>query len=255
MLDFDLHTLRIPGVLQRIALCYLFAGLVVMVTGIRGQAIVAGSLLIVYWLIMKLVPVPGIGAGVITPEGNLAGYLDRLIIPLRFCCYRFGDNEGLLSTLPAISTCLLGVLAGHWLRSGKYTPNRKALGLAAAGVASLFVGWVWSFNFPIIKNIWSSSFVLWAGGWSLLLLALFYWIIDVRGYQRWSFFFKVIGMNAITIYLVNRFFDFGIITKVFLHGLLPHLGQLQPLVWDCSVVFTIWLFLYFLYRQKIFLRV
>ncbi len=255
LLDFDLHTLRIPGVLQRIALCYLFAGLVVMVTGIRGQAIVAGSLLIVYWLIMKLVPVPGIGAGVITPEGNLAGYLDRLIIPLRFCCYRFGDNEGLLSTLPANSTCLLGVLAGHWLRSGKYTPNRKALGLAAAGVASLFVGWVWSFNFPIIKNIWSSSFVLWAGGWSLLLLALFYWIIDVRGYQRWSFFFKVIGMNAITIYLVDRFFDFGIITKVFLHGLLPHLGQLQPLVWDCSVVFTIWLFLYFLYRQKIFLRV
>jgi predicted acyltransferase len=255
LLDFNIHNLRIPGVLQRIALCYLVAALVVMITGIRGQAIVAGSILIVYWLIMKLVPVPGIGAGVITPEGNLAGYLDRLIIPLRFCCYTFGDNEGLLSTLPAISTCLLGVLAGHWLRSGKYTPNRKVLGLAAAGVASLFVGWVWSSNFPIIKNIWSSSFVLWAGGWSLLLLALFYWIIDVRGYQRWSFFFKVIGMNAITIYLVDRFFDFGIITKVFLHGLLPVFGQLQPLVWECSVVFTMWLFLYFLYRQKIFLRV
>ena len=162
LLDFNIHNLRIPGVLQRIAICYLVAGLVVMITGIRGQAIVAGSILIVYWLIMKLVPVPGIGAGVLTPEGNLAGYLDRLIIPLKFCCYTFGDNEGLLSTLPAISTCLLGVLAGHWLRSGKYTPNRKVLGLAAAGVASLFVAWVWSFNFPIIKNIWSSSFVLWA---------------------------------------------------------------------------------------------
>jgi predicted acyltransferase len=255
LLDFDIHTLRIPGVLQRIAICYFIAALVVMNTKIRGQAIVAGSILIVYWLIMKLVPVPGIGAGVLTPEGNLAGYLDRLIIPLRFCCYTFGDNEGLLSTLPAISTCLLGVLAGHWLRSGKYSPNRKVLGLAAAGVASLFVAWVWSFNFPIIKNIWSSSFVLWAGGWSLLLLALFYWIIDVRGYERWSFFFKVIGMNAITIYLVDRFFDFGIITKVFLHGLLPVFGHLQPLVWDCGVVFTMWLFLYFLYRQKIFLRV
>jgi predicted acyltransferase len=255
LLDFDLHTLRIPGVLQRIAICYFVAALVVMNTSIRGQAIVAGGILIVYWLIMKLVPVPGIGAGVITPEGNLAGYLDRLIIPLKFCCYTFGDNEGLLSTLPAVSTCLMGVLAGHWLRSGKYTPNRKAIGLAAAGAASLLVAWVWSFNFPIIKNIWSSTFVLWAGGWSLLLLALFYWIIDVRGYQRWSFFFKVIGMNAITIYLVDRFFDFGIITKIFLHGLLPHMGHIAPLVWSCNVIFTAWLFLYFLYRQKIFLRV
>ena len=226
-----------------------------MLTGIRGQAIVAGSLLVVYWLVMKLVPVPGVGAGVLTPDGNLAGYLDRLLIPLRFCCYTFGDNEGLLSTIPAISTCLLGVLAGHWLRSSKCTPHRKLWGLAVAGVASLFVSWLWSFNFPIIKNIWSSTFVLCAGGWSLLLLALFYWIIDVKGYQRWAFFFKVIGMNAITIYLIDRFFDFGSITKVVVHGVLPHVGQLQPLVWSCCVVSTMWLFLYFLYRQKIFLRV
>ncbi len=255
VLDFNIQTMRIPGVLQRIAICYFIAALVVMNTKIRGQAIVAGSILIVYWLIMKLVPVPGIGAGVITPEGNLAGYLDRLIIPFRFCCYTFGDNEGLLSTLPAISTCLLGVLAGHWLRSGKYTPNQKVLGLAAAGVASLLVAWVWSFNFPIIKNIWTSSFVLCAGGWSLLLLALFYWIIDVRGYQRWSFFFKVIGMNAITLYLADRIIDFESITRFFLQGTLPVFGQLQPLVWSCSVIFTAWLFVYFLYRQKIFLRV
>jgi predicted acyltransferase len=255
LLDFDIHTLRIPGVLQRIAICYLIAGLVVMVTGIRGQVVVAGSILIAYWLIMKLVPVPGVGAGVITPEGNLSGYLDRLIIPLRFCCYNFGDNEGLLSTLPAISTCLLGVLAGHWLRSAKFTPTRKVQGLVAAGVASLFVAWVWSFNFPIVKNIWTSTFVLWAGGWSLLLLALFYWIIDVQGYQRWSFFFKVIGMNAITIYLVDRFFHFSVITNVFMHGLYPVFGAYRPVVESACVVFTAWLFLYFLYRQKIFLRV
>ena len=257
LLDFNIHELRIPGVLQRIAICYCIAALVMMNTSIRGQTIVGGSILIVYWLIMKLVPVPGLGTPVLTPEHNLAGYLDNLLIPLKsnFCCYPGGDNEGLLSTLPAISTCLLGVLAGHWLRSAKYSPNRKVLGLAAAGVASLLVGWVWSFNFPIIKNVWSSTFVLWAGGWSLLLLALFYWTIDVRGYQRWSFYFKVIGMNSITIYLADRFFDFGVITNVFLHGLLPVFGQVQPLVWSCSVIFTGWLFLYFLYRQKIFLRV
>jgi predicted acyltransferase len=260
LLDFNIHTLRIPGVLQRIALCYLFAGLVVMMTGIRGQAIVAGSILIVYWLIIKLVPVPHIGAGIITPESNLAGYLDRVVfatlhLPSRFCCYTFGDNEGILSTLPAISTCLMGVLAGHWLRSGKYSPNRKVLGLAAAGVATLLVAWVWSFNFPIIKNIWTSTFVLCAGGWSLLLLALFYWIIDVKGYQRWAFFFKVIGMNAITIYLVDRFFRFSIITNIFMHGLYPIFGAYRPLVESICVVMTMWLFLYFLYRQKIFLRV
>ena len=114
LLDFNIHTLRIPGVLQRIAICYLVAALVMMNTNIRGQAILAGSILVVYWAVMKLVPVPGVGAGVLTPENNLAGYLDRLIIPLRFCCYTFGDNEGLLSTLPAISTCLLGVLAGRF---------------------------------------------------------------------------------------------------------------------------------------------
>jgi predicted acyltransferase len=260
LLDFNIHTLRIPGVLQRIALCYLFAGLVVMMTGIRGQVIVTASILIVYWLIIKLVPVPHIGAGIITPEANLAGYLDRTVfaalhLPSRFCCYTFGDNEGILSTLPAVSTCLMGVLAGHWLRSGKYSPNRKVLGLAVAGVASLFVAWVWSFNFPIIKNIWTSTFVLCAGGWSLLLLALFYWIIDVKGYQRWSFFFKVVGMNAITIYLVDRFFRFSIITNVFMHGLYPIFGAYRPLVESICVVFTMWLFLYFLYRQKIFLRV
>jgi predicted acyltransferase len=256
LLDFNIQHLRIPFVLQRIAICYLVAGLVVMMTGVRGQAAVAGGILVVYWLLMWLVPVPGVPhADWATPAGNLAGYLDRHIIPYRFCCYPFGDNEGLLSTLPAISTCLLGVLAGHWLRSGKYTPNRKAAGLAVAGLASLLVGGVWSFAFPIIKNVWSSSFVLWTGGWSLLLLALFYWIIDARGYQRWSFFFKVIGMNAITIYLVDRFFKFGIITDVFLHGLRPVFGRYDPLIWSASVAFTAWLFLYFLYRQKIFLRV
>lgn len=255
LLDFNIQNLRIPGVLQRIALAYLFAGLIIMMTGIRGQAIAAGGILIAYWLIMKLVPVPGFGAGVLTPQGNLAAYLDRLIIPFKLCCYTYGDNEGLISNLPAIATCLLGVLAGHWLRSGKHSPARKAQGLLVAGCASLFVAWVWSFNFPIIKNIWSSSFVLWAGGWSLLLLALFYFIIDVKGYQRWSFFFKVIGMNAITIYLVDRFFHFDEITAVFLHGLRPVFGRYDPIIWSCSVIFTAWLFLYFLYRQKIFLRV
>ena len=119
----------------------------------------------------------------------------------------------------------------------------------------MLVGYLWSFNFPIIKNLWTSTFVLFAGGWSLLLLALFYWIIDVKGIRRWSFFFTVIGVNAITIYLAHQLFDFGTITNIFVHGFIHHTGAIEPLLWAVLVEATVWLFLYFLYRQKIFLKV
>ncbi len=254
LLDFDLHGLRIAGVLQRIAICYFVAAIVVMNTSVKGQAYVLGGILLGYWAIMMLVPVPDFGAGVITPQGNLASFIDRHLLPHPYCCFAFGDNEGILSTIPAIGTALLGVLAGHWLRSNR-SPNRKTVGLALAGVASLLVAFIWSFNFPIIKNIWTSSFVLFAGGWSLLLLALFYWIIDVKGYRRWAFFFTVIGVNAITIYLVGHLFKFATITTIFVHGFIGYLGPAQPIFWAVSVELTGWLFLYFLYRQRIFLKV
>ena len=254
LLDFNFHHLRIAGVLQRIALCYFFAALIVMNTRIRGQIAFFAGILIVYWLAMMLVPVPGAGSGVLTPDGNLASFIDRHLLPRPYCCFAQGDNEGILSTIPAIATTLMGVLAGHWLRS-KRPPNRKTLGLVAAGVASLLVGYLWSFNFPIIKNLWTSTFVLFAGGWSLLLLALFYWIIDVKGCRRWSFFFTIIGVNAITIYLVHQLFDFGTVTTIFVHGFIHRMGAIEPLFWAASVMMTGWLFLYFLYRQKIFLKV
>ena len=254
LLDFQFHDLRIAGVLQRIALGYFFAALLVMNTSVRGQAIVTGAILVGYWAILMLIPVPGFGAGVLTPQGNLAAYVDQKLLPPPFCCYHFGDNEGILSTLPAIATTLLGALAGHCLRSGT-APKRKVAGLALAGITCLIVGGVWSFVFPVIKNLWTSSFVLVAGGCSLLLLALFYWVIDVRGFKRWAFFFTVIGMNAITIYLARQLFDFGSVTAIFVHGFIDYLGPAKPLFWDFSVLMTGWLFLYFLYRQKIFLKV
>jgi len=253
-LNFNFHQLRIAGVLQRIAICSFIAAVVMMNTGVRGQAIVAGSLLVVYGLVMRFVPVPGIGAGVLTPAGNLCAYIDQHLLPRPFCCYTFGDNEGILSTIPAVSTCLLGALAGHWLRTNR-PQGRKAAGLALAGVASLLAGWTWGHWFPIIKNIWSSSFVLFAGGWSLLLLALFYWIIDVRGYRRWAFFFTVIGLNPITIYVIRSQFDFGTVAMIFVHGFINRIGSYRSLVFDLSVLAVEWLFLYFLYRQKIFLKV
>jgi len=254
LLDLNFHELRLLGVLQRIALAYFFATLLVMNLKVRGQVIATGLILVAYWAIMAWVPVPGFGRGVYTPQGNLAACIDQHFLPKPYCCYDYGDNEGIISMLPAIATCMLGALAGHWLRTN-YSQRRKALGLLVAGVACLGVGWVWSLAFPIIKNIWSSSFVLFAGGWSLLLLALFYWIIDIRGHKRWAFFFTVIGVNPITIYIVNRFFDFRLLGNIFIHGFVDYLGGWKPFITEVAAVTVGWLFLYFLYRRKIFLKV
>ena len=254
LLNLRFDQLRVAGVLQRIAICYLLATLVVMNTSIRGQALVAGGLLLGYWMVMKLIPVPGFGAGDLSPVGNLASYIDRHLLPGPYCCFGFGDNEGILSTLPAVSTTLIGVLAGHWLRS-RQSPGRKIGGMILAGVASLLVALIWGHWFPIIKNIWTSSYVLYAAGWSLLLLALFYWIIDVRGYKRWAFFFIVIGLNPITIYVVQSQFKFDTIASIFVRGFIDLLGPIKPVFWEASVLLVGWLFLWFLYRQKIFLKV
>ena len=254
LLDFNLHQLRILGVLQRIAIAYFFATLLVMNLKVRGQAVATTAILLAYWAIMAWVPVPGFGHGVYTPQGNLAAYLDQRFLPRPYCCYDFGDNEGIISNLPAIATCMMGALAGHWLRA-QQSQKRKLVGLALAGVASLGVGLLWSVRFPIIKNIWSSSFVLFAGGWSLLLLALFYLIIDVWKVRRWAFFFTVIGVNPITIYLINRFFDFRLISDIFIHGFVDYLGAWKPLVTAAAAIAVGWLFLYYLYKQKIFLKV
>ena len=254
ILGFNFDSMRYAGVLQRIALCYFLAALIMMNTGIRGQALWAAGILIGYWIVMKVVPVPGYGAGVLTPEGNLAAYIDRLCLPGRFCCYRHGDNEGLLSTIPAVSTVLLGVLSGHWLRSTADS-LRKVMWLIAAGIASILAGLLWGIVFPINKLLWSSSYVLFAGGWSLLLLGAFYWLVDYRGYRRWAFPFVVIGLNPITIYVAQGVFDFGIIAHIFIHGFVDNLGDFKPVFVALCVFSVKWLFLYFLYRQKIFFKV
>ena len=254
LLDFNFHQLRLSGVLQRIAIAYFCSTLLTINLKVRGQVIATGAILLGYWAIMMLIPVPGFGAGVLTPQGNLAAHFDQRFLPRPFCCYEFGDNEGLISMIPAVATCMMGVLAGHWLRSGR-SQNRKAAGLALAGIASLGVALLWTLDFPIIKNIWSSSFVLFAGGWSLLLLALFYWIIDLHGYQRWAFFFVVIGANSIAMYLAHRFFDFRILGDIFIHGLFPYMAAWKPFIREVAGVALSWcVFLHF-YRRKIFLRV
>jgi predicted acyltransferase len=252
--EFGDDQMRWPGVLQRIGICYFFGSLIVLSTGWRGQATTAASILVVYWLMVTFIPVPEFGAGVITPEGCLPAYIDRLLIPGRFCCFTFGDNEGLLSTLPAVASVLVGTLTGHGLLS-KASGSRKVVTMALAGGACLLVGYLWGLSFPIIKNIWTSSYVLVAGGWSLLLMALFYWVIDVLGFKKWAMFFIVIGMNSILAYVVVRLVDFSYTAEKFAMGIANLLGDYKEAFLALSTFTLIWLFLYFLYRNKFFIKV
>lgn len=249
--------LRITGVLQRIAVCYGIAAVITLHTRPGGRLLVIAAILLGYWAILTFVPNPETGvAGDLTKEGNLGGYLDRTFLPGKILdkYYGYGDNEGLLSTIPAVATALLGTLAGHWLRLGT-EPAWKMLGLAAAGVVTLALGEVWGTSFPVIKNLWTSSFVLVTAGWSLLLLALFYGAIDVVGWRAWAFFFVVIGANAITIYVGQQVIPFAAIAKYFFGGAEKFAGALAPVIAAAGVLAVKWLFLLILYRQKLFLRV
>jgi predicted acyltransferase len=255
-LQLDFTNLRVAGVLQRIALCYGAAALLVMHCRPRGLVVATLVILLGYWALLAFVPAPGGSAGDYSKAGNLAGYVDRQYLPGKIMAayYGDGDNEGIVSTLPAVATALFGVLAGYWLRSAR-SPRAKVLGLAVAGVVCLLLGEGWGLVFPIIKILWTSSYVLVAGGWSLLLLALFYGVIDVLGYWRWSFFFLVIGANAITIYVVQRFMDFSKMAAFFLGGVMRHSGSFAPVVLALGILAVKWLFLLYLYRRRLFLRV
>ena len=260
VLKFDFENLRLAGVLQRIAICYGIAAVVFLFTTTRTQALIFGGILIGYWALLTFVPAPETHkAGDFSVETNLAGYVDRHFLPGKIYkgYYGFGDNEGLLSTIPAVATALLGVLAGQWLRTAQ-PPGVKAVGLIAAGAASVGLGYYWGREFPIIKNLWTSSFVLVAGGYSLMLLGLFYTVIDVWKLRFWTLFFVVIGMNAITIYIAQNIIPFRDVAGYFLNGFAQsrYCSDLaRPILMAAGVLAVKWLFLYHLYRNKIFLRV
>jgi predicted acyltransferase len=214
-----------------------------------------GSLIILYWLILKFTSAPGFPQGDLTMEGNFASYIDRVIMPGKLYL-GIHDPEGIASTMPAISTALLGILAGNLLRNNRVAEPKKALYLFIAGICSLLVAQLWNLDFPINKNLWSSSFVLHAGGISLLLLSLFYYVIDVLNHRKWFFFFAVIGMNSILIYLADDFINFHYTAKALFEWLVQLVGEpFNLVVFAACTVLIKWLFLYFLYRKKIFLRV
>ena len=272
---FDMDRWRIPGVLQRIALCYLAAaGLYKLTTGDRRrQAVIVTAtalmLAVAYWAVMVLVPVPGGAAGDLTPEGNLAAWLDRTLMDGHLWRPRW-DPEGLLSTVPAISTTLLGIVAGLCLKT-EWSPSRKAAALAIGGVVAIAVGLAWDVVFPINKNIWTSSYAVFTAGAASLLLAACYWLIDVRGWQRWTTPFVVLGVNAITLFVAS-----GLLVKTLalIRVTGPEGGSISVSRWaylelfaplaspkNASLLYAIanlvvlYALLWWMYRRRLFLRV
>jgi predicted acyltransferase len=202
---YDLSTLRIPGVLQRIAVCYLIASVIFLNTKWRTQAVVAVSLLLLYWVVMILIPAPGFDAGDLSMEGNLAAYVDRTLFG-RHTWKPLYDPEGILSTLPAIATTLAGVLTGHWLRLRR-SELEKVSGMFVAGASLVVAGWAWGFWFPINKALWTSSYVLLTAGLALQLLAVCFWLIHIKGMRRWTKPFLIFGTNALAVYFLSELFS------------------------------------------------
>jgi predicted acyltransferase len=196
---FDWSTLRLPGVLQRIALCYGSAAVVVLSMSPRGQAITAASLVTAYWLVMTLTAAPG--HAWLDANGNLAAAIDDALLHGHLL-HGGWDPEGLLTTLPAIATTLIGVLAGRWIRSTR-PPRQRVKGLAVAGTAGIVLGLVMAHWCPINKSLWSPSYVVFTAGVALAFLAICYWLIDLRGRRRWATPFVVYGTNPIVAYVLS----------------------------------------------------
>ncbi len=208
--DFTWAHIRIPGVLQRIAVCYLIASTIFLYSGIRGQIAWIVGLLTSYWLVTALVPVPGYGAGIVEPTGNLAWFIDSNLLAghtWRGAPVPGFDPEGLFSTIPAIATALMGVMTGHLLRS-RLTGEEKTAWMFVAGNFLLLAGAILDMWFPINKALWTSSYVIFMAGWANVCLAMFYWLIDVKGHRTWATPFVIYGMNAITVFVLS-----GLIAK------------------------------------------
>ena len=269
---YDFSHLRIPGVLQRIAIVYAICALLFLRTGWRAQLFTGIGLLLVYWALMALVPVPGSQAPNLEAETNLGAWLDRLLLSSNhlWSQSKTWDPEGLLSTLPAIVTGISGMLTGEWLRTRR-GPYHKATGMLAAGAMLAALGLVWDLAFPINKQIWTSSYVAYTGGLALLFLGVVYWLIDILGHRRWARPFVIYGTNALFVFILSGF----VAKLMYTIGWITAAGSRQTVkgwVYDtfftpffspvnASLAFAITNVLFFLalawvlYRKRIFIKV
>lgn len=270
---FDFANLRIPGVLQRIAVCYLIASLIFLHTDWKKLSIIAAVSLFVYWALMTLISVPGCEITTINDKAcNLAAYLDRLILGENHIWKqaKVFDPEGILSTIPAVVTTISGILTGIWLKSHR-SDLEKVGGIFFGGICLVALGWYWNLFFPWNKALWTSSYVLYTSGLALCFLGFCYWLIDIKGYQKWSKPFVIFGVNALALFVFS-----GLLTKTLsLIKVSAHDGKTVSLyTWiyqnlflpfaapvNASLMFAVsyillWLFLmWLLYRKRIFIKV
>ena len=251
LLQFDFATQRWASVLGRIGLAWAGAALLWLHLGTRGQVAALIGLLLGYWALLTLVPVPGQAAPSLEPGQSLVDWFDRQFLPGRL--HRgVRDPEGWLATLPAIGTASMGILTGTWLRREDVAEPRKSTGLVLAGLLCLAIGGLWQTDFPLNKNLWTSSFVLWCAGWSLLLLALFHVLIDLARVEKPFRPLIHIGTNAITLYLAHRFVDFDGLAAL---ALAPAVGKVHEAILAAGGILLVWLLAYALFRKGWFLRV
>jgi predicted acyltransferase len=251
LLDFDLAVFRpCYSVLHGIAAGYLIAVIVVVKLKPHRQAAITAVFLLYYWAILTLAPVSGVGSGVLLPGKNFANWVDRLVLRR----FHYGENTWFVTYPAFAASVLLGVLAGHLLRSG-WSARSKLLILTASGLACLGTGLLWSLVFPIIKLIWTSSFVLVCGGLSFLALAVFYGVIDVLGYRRPAFAFVVVGMNSLAVYTATMLFDFRKIGNIFVGRLLPRVGPWDLALESGAALLVVWLLLYWMYHTRTFVKI
>lgn len=253
-LHFDWDQIRYVSVLGRIGVTAFLATLIYLNTDWKGRIYWLAGILVFYWATMLFVPVPGYGAGDLSQERNLATFINSYIVPGRFIDGIYDEN-GYFQHIPATGLVLMGTLAGTLLRSGRAEMNKVAW-LAGAGLIAIGIGVVWNFHFPINKHLWSSSFILVTGGISFLFMAVFYLLIDVWGYQKWAFPFKVIGLNSLFIYLASGLVDFGYTSRYLLNGFLQMSGEdMQRFIVQLGVLLLEFGLVYFMYRKRIFVKV
>ena len=248
---------RIASVLGRIGLAWFFAGIIYLNFNTQKQIFCFAFILLGYWLIMKYVPVPGFGAGVLTKEGSLESYIDRILLPGRLHSI-VHDPEGILSTIPAIGTAMLGVFTATFLKAeSAFSAYKKVLLMTIAAFVLIGLGLLWDISFPINKRLWSSSFVCFVGGCCILFFALFHLVIDLWKFQKWALPFVWIGANSILIYMASEgIVNFGYTANFFFGGLISHTPVLwQPVFTACSVTLTQIILLYIFYKKKVFLKI
>jgi len=249
---------RFASVLGRIAISCFLGAVIFLNFNFRAQIAWFMGILLAYWAAMMLIPVPGFGAGNLSPEGNLAAYIDRALLPGKLHGIVF-DPEGFLTNIPAACTALLGIFTGQFLRreSPEWSMQKKCLTMAISGMVLLGVGWLWSLVFPVNKTLWTSSFVLVTGGWSLVLLSLFYWVTDILQFRKWCIPFVWLGMNSILIYMAaHGAINFEATSQFLFGGLISKLPELwqEAFLW-IGIAILQFAGLYMLFKNKLFLKV